>query len=68
MLVTQKTQKALQDADGIKRRSIVPAALMRLNQVGNQPAQFLGDGSAMPSRPGKLQGLGEVLAVEMHED
>jgi SNF2 family DNA or RNA helicase len=34
---------------------------MRLKQVCNHPAQFLGDGSALPARSGKLDRLGEML-------
>jgi SNF2 family DNA or RNA helicase len=34
---------------------------MRLKQVCNHPAQFLGDGSALPGRSGKLERLGEML-------
>jgi SNF2 family DNA or RNA helicase len=47
--------------DGIQRRGAVLGALMRLKQVCNHPAQFLGDGSALPGRSGKLERLGEML-------
>ncbi len=46
---------------GIERRGIVLGMLMRLKQVCNHPAQFLGDGSALPGRSGKLERLGEML-------
>jgi superfamily II DNA or RNA helicase len=49
------------DEDGIQRRGVVLGALMRLKQVCNHPAQFLGDGSALPGRSGKLDRLGEML-------
>jgi SNF2 family DNA or RNA helicase len=47
--------------NGIRRRGVVLGALMRLKQVCNHPAQFLGDGSALPGRSGKLDRLGEML-------
>jgi len=47
--------------DGIQRRGVVLGALMRLKQVCNHPAQFLGDGSALAGRSGKLERLGEML-------
>ena len=49
------------DSEGIQRRGVVLSALMRLKQVCNHPAQFLGDGSALPGRSGKLDRLGEML-------
>jgi SNF2 family DNA or RNA helicase len=59
-------QEALQrvestDETGIERRGIVLSMLMRLKQICNHPAQFLGDGSALPNRSGKLERLGEML-------
>jgi len=47
--------------EGIQRRGVVLGALMRLKQVCNHPAQFLGDGSTLPGRSGKLDRLGEML-------
>jgi len=47
--------------EGIERRGVVLGALMRLKQVCNHPAQYLGDGSALPGRSGKLNRLGEML-------
>jgi SNF2 family DNA or RNA helicase len=45
----------------MERRGLVLGALTRLKQVCNHPAQFLGDGSALPGRSGKLDRLGEML-------
>jgi SNF2 family DNA or RNA helicase len=39
----------------------VLATLLKLKQVCNHPAQFLGDGSALPGRSGKLARLTEML-------
>jgi len=49
------------DEESIQRRGVVLGALMRLKQVCNHPAQFLGDGSSLPGRSGKLDRLGEML-------
>jgi len=48
-------------AEGIQRKGIVLAALSRLKQVCNHPAQFLGDNSAIEGRSGKLTRLTEML-------
>ena len=47
--------------EGIQRRGVVLGALTRLKQVCNHPAQFLGDGSTLPERSGKLNRLAEML-------
>ncbi|MBN1581273.1 MAG: DEAD/DEAH box helicase, partial [Anaerolineae bacterium] len=49
------------EGEGIQRRGVVLGALMRLKQVCNHPAHFLGDGSALPGRSGKLNRLDEML-------
>ena len=48
-------------ADGIQRRGIVLAGLTRLKQVCNHPAHFLGDGSGLAGRSGKLTRTEELL-------
>lgn len=57
----------LDDADGVRRKGLVLATLSKLKQICNHPAQFLGDGSPLAGRSGKLERLehllGEVLAV-----
>jgi SNF2 family DNA or RNA helicase len=47
--------------EGIQRRGVVLGALTRLKQVCNHPAHFLGDGSPLPDRSGKLNRLAEML-------
>ena len=59
--VVRDSIKRIEEADGIERRGIVLATLMKLKQVCNHPAQFLGDGSAVPGRSGKLARLTEML-------
>ncbi len=61
LAVTQEAEKALEESDGIQRKGIVLATIMRLKQVCNHPAQFLGDGSVVAGRSGKLERLGEIL-------
>ena len=51
----------IEEAEGIERRGVILATLMKLKQVCNHPAQFLGDGSALPGRSGKLARLTEML-------
>ncbi len=45
----------------IARRGAVLRMLLRLKQVCNHPAQYLGDGSPLPGRSGKLDRLVEML-------
>jgi SNF2 family DNA or RNA helicase len=59
--VVRDSLKAISEAEGIKRRGVVLATLMKLKQVCNHPAHFLGDGSALDDRSGKLNRLAEML-------
>ena len=52
--------EAIKQADGIQRRGIVLASLMRLKQICNHPSQLTGDGSYEPRHSGKFQRLAEV--------
>jgi SNF2 family DNA or RNA helicase len=45
----------------MSRRGAVLSSLLRLKQVCNHPAQYLGDGSTLPGRSGKLERLTEML-------
>ena len=63
--VVRDSIRRIEDAEGIERRGIVLATLMKLKQVCNHPAQFLGDGSVLPGRSGKLARLTEMLQ-EVH--
>jgi non-specific serine/threonine protein kinase len=51
---------ALNEADGIKRRGVVLAYLMRLKQICNHPSQWTGDNGFDPEESGKFQRLGEI--------
>ena len=46
---------------GIKRKGIVLATLMKLKQICNHPAQFLKDGNRSEERSGKMKRLQEML-------
>jgi SNF2 family DNA or RNA helicase len=50
-----------EEEDGMSRRGRVLAGLLRLKQVCNHPAHFLGDGSALAGRSGKLTRTEELL-------
>ena len=47
--------------EGMKRRSIVLAALTKLKQICNHPAHALGDGSRLHGRSGKLARFDELV-------
>ena len=51
----------IDEAEGIERRGLVLATMMKLKQVCNHPAHFLADGSSLPGRSGKLTRLTELL-------
>ncbi|HLB11767.1 MAG TPA: DEAD/DEAH box helicase [Dehalococcoidia bacterium] len=53
--------------DGIERKGMVLAALTKLKQVCNHPAQFLQDGSPLSGRSGKLLRLVEMLEEALAE-
>jgi SNF2 family DNA or RNA helicase len=59
--VVKDTQEAIESAEGIERKGLVLATLMKLKQVCNHPAQFLKDNSAVDGRSGKLARLGEMM-------
>jgi SNF2 family DNA or RNA helicase len=51
----------VEESEGIQRRGLVLAGLLRLKQVCNHPAHFLADGSALSGRSGKLIRTEELL-------
>jgi superfamily II DNA or RNA helicase len=58
--------RALKGADGMKRRGLVLASLMRLKQICNHPSQWLGDGEYLPAGSGKFVRL-SALCEEIAE-
>jgi SNF2 family DNA or RNA helicase len=59
--VLADTTEEIESSEGIQRRGLVLATLMKLKQVCNHPAQFLRDHSAIAGRSGKLARLTEML-------
>jgi SNF2 family DNA or RNA helicase len=59
--VVEDAMRQVEESEGMQRRGLVLSMLMRLKQICNHPAQFLGDGSLLPGRSGKLARLGEML-------
>jgi len=57
----------LDSTTGIQRKGLILAALTRLKQVCNHPAQFLGDDSPLPGRSGKLARLTEMVEELLSE-
>ncbi|MBI3961734.1 MAG: DEAD/DEAH box helicase [Deinococcus sp.] len=53
--------QGIEASEGIQRRGLVLSALLRLKQLCNHPALFLGDGSTLEGRSGKLARLSEML-------
>ena len=51
---------ALKAADGIKRRGVVLASLMRFKQICNHPSQWLADGAYAAADSGKFARLAEI--------
>jgi superfamily II DNA or RNA helicase len=54
---------ALASTDGIRRRGIVLAYLMRLKQICNHPSHWLGDGAWAEADSGKLARVREIAEV-----
>ena len=55
--------KSLEETDGIKRKGIVLATLMRLKQICNHPSQWLGDNVWAEDESGKWMRLREIAEV-----
>src|SRR5206468_1062805 len=53
----------LDDIDGIKRRGVVLAFLMRFKQICNHPSQWLGDAAWAEADSGKLARLRDIAEV-----
>jgi len=53
-------KEAIEQLDGMERRGVVLAFLMRFKQICNHPSQWLGDGAYEPADSGKLSRLREL--------
>jgi non-specific serine/threonine protein kinase len=56
----RELDRHLKQADGIQRKGIVLASLMRLKQICNHPSQWTGDGGYDPAHSGKFERLTEL--------
>lgn len=59
-------EEKLENTDGIQRRGVVLAQLMRFKQICNHPGQATGTGDYAPAQSGKFQRLAE-LCEELSE-
>jgi non-specific serine/threonine protein kinase len=59
----QDLEEQLERAEGIERRGVVLALLMRLKQICNHPSQWLGGGAWAEADSGKLARLREIAEV-----
>jgi non-specific serine/threonine protein kinase len=59
--VVDEMLRRIDETEGIERKGLVLATMLRLKQVCNHPAQYLGDGSALGNRSGKLERTVELL-------
>src|SRR3989440_2175517 len=60
--VVKDVEEQLNEAEGIQRKGLILATILKLKQICNHPMQFLQDGSAFTSeRSHKLERLGEMI-------
>jgi SNF2 family DNA or RNA helicase len=59
----RELKDGLAEADGIRRRGVVLATLLRFKQICNHPSQWLGDGAWQEEDSGKLARLREICEV-----
>ncbi|MGW5877990.1 SNF2-related protein [Nocardiopsis terrae] len=65
--VVDDMAERMAEADERERKGLVLSAMSRLKQICNHPAQFLGDGSALAGRSGKLDRLEAILGEAVAE-
>ena len=58
----EELEAGLRRTEGIQRRGLILATLLKLKQICNHPAQLRGDGSWLPRESGKLERLAELAA------
>lgn len=59
--VLKDMERKIQFAEGIERKGLILATLVKLKQICNHPAQFLADNSMLTGRSGKLDRLMEII-------
>lgn len=65
--VVDEMMERIESSEGIERRGLVLATMLRLKQVCNHPAQMLADGSTLAGRSGKLERVEEILEEVLAE-
>ena len=67
--VVDEMLRRIDEAEGMERRGLVLSTMLRLKQVCNHPAHYLGDGSTLTGRSGKLERTVAILeeVVEVDE-
>ncbi len=66
--VVKDVTSDIDETDGIQRKGLILATLLKLKQICNHPRQFLQDGSDFtPGRSHKLSRLSEMVAEVMEE-
>ncbi|WP_431869653.1 SNF2-related protein [Nocardiopsis eucommiae] len=65
--VVDDLSERMAEADEKERKGLVLSSMSRLKQICNHPAQFLGDGSALAGRSGKLDRLESILGEAVAE-
>jgi SNF2-related domain/SNF2 Helicase protein/Helicase conserved C-terminal domain len=65
--IVDDMMERIEESDGIERRGNVLAAMTKLKQVCNHPAQLLHDGSPVGRRSGKVLRLEEILGEVLAE-
>lgn len=58
--LVKELASALQDAEGIKRKGLVLASILKFKQICNHPDQYLGQENFEPSHSGKFDMLQEI--------
>jgi superfamily II DNA or RNA helicase len=56
----EELSRTLEEVDGMKRRGLVLAFLLKFKQICNHPSQFLGDGAYDFARSGKFERLRSI--------
>ncbi|HUI71910.1 MAG TPA: DEAD/DEAH box helicase, partial [Spirochaetia bacterium] len=59
--IVDDLEQDLQRQEGMKRRGLILAALLKLKQVCNHPSHLRGDSSWLPAESGKFSRLAEIV-------
>jgi len=60
-------QKTIEESEGIQRKGLVLASLMKFKQLCNHPDQLTGSGEYKESESGKFQRLGQICETIYHK-